>query len=285
MKHASGIGMELLVGAALSLALGATSSAQLARQGDLVRDGRAVSEGSLENDILWGPSRAPRPDAWAEAQVSLAKLELSFRLMGNDQIDPYAVSPLPSDLNKVLTLAGGKAGSAALIEVGLVSESPVVRHPALYPVAVFTGTFDPAGEFTVVLPPDLDLRGLGARGAQSPSRMRSAIVNFDEVMDEAFASWDELYGLSRPQAAGAGGRRVMQPNRRAGHSGQAQINHRSATREVDLEPRIIRCPPELPLPEEEIRAEKIYDIAPPKRAGLPGSMEKLRPSHRGGHIG
>lgn len=278
MKHAREIGMKWMVGAAVSVVLGTLSSAQFAGHGDERRPGRGLVVGSLENDVRRGPAEAPRPTDLAEREVSLANLELSVRLAGHAEIDPRALIPLPIDLRTVLTLTGGTPGRMAMIEVGRVSALPSHGREIFYGL-LFEGSFDASGVFEVVLPPALDLRGLGARGAEPPSR-RTAVVELGAAVEQAFASWEELNALPKPRAAGLPGQGQRIPGRRAGHAGQAEINRPAASREVDLgEGVVIVCPAE-----ESPRAEEIRDLARPRGAGNPGGMKELQIARRGGHV-
>jgi hypothetical protein len=245
MKDAREIRTRLAVGTALALALGAVPSAQITGRGDLPRCGQELLQGSLENDLRRGPGMAPR----------LASLELTVRLVGAE-IDPYALIPLAQDLGKVVTLSGGVPGCLAMIEVGLLSSSPATQALTLANKTVFTGTFDERGEFEIALPPALDL--------QSPGRMVSAVVSLDEAVDEAFATWEVLGSLPKPQAAGGAGSKheLRRPSQGAGHAGQAEIDR-------DLDPEV----------EEE-------DEGLPSPRGVSGGskQELRRPSRRGGHV-
>src|SRR5688572_17612671 len=190
MKQSIVIGKKLAVGAALSLMLGAASTAQ-----------RAGSTPSLQLDV---------------------------RLMGNDDIDPHAVIPLAMDLSKVLKLSGGAPGSMAIIEIGHVSGR---RGQSFSRCAVFTGPFGPTGQFEVVLPPVVDVRGFGARGAQAPDRMVTVAIDLDEAVEEAFVTWENLGSLPKPQGGfSAGGRSLA---RGPGRLGQAQDPDVMLTHELD----------------------------------------------------
>ena len=192
MKQAIAFGRKLAVGAALSLMLGAASTAQRA-------------------------ARAP-------------SLELTVHLMGNDDIDPRAVIPLAADLGKVLTLSGGAPGSMALIELGRAAGR---GGRSFVRCGVFTGPFGPTGQFEVVIPPSIDVRGLGARGAQAPTRMVTVVLDLDDAVEEAFVTWESLGSLPKPQGGFSGGGRVRTPGRIPGHLGQATVRGGMVTRAVD----------------------------------------------------
>lgn len=265
MKQAIAFGKKLAVGAALSLMLGAASTAQ-----------RAASAPSLE---------------------------LTVHLMGNDDIDPRAVIPLATDLIKVLRLSGGVAGRLALIEVG----APGRGGRAFSRCAVFTGPFGPTGQFEVVLPPSVDVRGMRARGAQAPTRMVTVAVDLDEAVEEAFVTWENLGSLAKPQGGFTPGGRSL--DRGPGRLRGAQDPEVFLTHELDnggsgvTGPAIVTswdnlgslpkplggvsagghsqgagvivCPANLPL----ISFVKLEDVAQPRRAGTPGGNSGSGPGH------
>jgi len=281
MERARGIGSRLWIGAVLVCALRASSTAQVTGHGT-PRHGRDVLQGSLANDVRRGPAGAPEPTEWREATVPEAALVLSLRL-AEPLLDPHAVLPLAQDLGKIVTLAGGKPGGVARIEVGRVTPPLHLRPPAFASVARFTGVFGPMGEFEVELPPTLDLRGLGARGADLPGRTVTAVVVLDEAAEGAFASWSLL---GRPSAPGAAvkpgaGHGLRRPSRGAGHTGQAMVDPILRQREVELD-GVISCPA---LPPAPIGVEVLGRLAPPGGAAGPGQVTELRrPTHRGGRV-
>jgi hypothetical protein len=279
MEHARGIGSRLSIGAALVVALGAWSSAQVTGHGE-PRRGRDVEQGSLANDVRRVPAEAQEPAEWHEATVPEAALVLSLRL-AEPQVDPRAVLPLAQDLGKIVTLAGGTPGGVARIEVGLAAPPLHLRPPSFAAVARFTGVFGPMGEFEVELPPSLDLRGLGARGADLPGRTATAVVDLDAAAEGAFASWSRLGRLSSPgAAAGPGsGHGLRRPSRGAGHAGQGAVDPR--LHQIELG-GVISCPV---LPPDRLGMEVLGRVARPAAAAGPGQGTELRrPVRRGGRV-
>ncbi|HEX6885872.1 MAG TPA: hypothetical protein VF530_21030 [Planctomycetota bacterium] len=279
MEHAGGIGSRRAIGAALLVALGASSSAQVTGHGEPHR-GWDVLVGSLANDVRRGPAEAPQPTQWHEATAPQAALVLSLRL-AEPLVDPRAVLPLAQDLGKIVTLAGGTPGGVALIEVGLAAPPLHLRPPAFASAARFTGVFGPMGQFSVELPPALDLRGLGARGADVPGRSVTAVVDLDAAAEEAFASWSLLGRLSSPDAAGrpGDGRELRRPSRGVGHTGHAAVD--PAIRERELG-GVISCPV---LPPAALGMERLGRITRPAGAAGPGQTTGLRrPERRGGRV-
>jgi hypothetical protein len=258
MKHAQSIGMKMAVGSALMLALGASTMAQVSGYGQ-VRRGRPLFEGSLENDI--------RPGI----------LNLHVRLVEHGGIDPAALIPTVDDFGVSLTLSGGLAGSPAAIEVGLLTSSITDRDHGLANGAVISGFFGQGGEFVVELPPNIEVRGLGARGAQVSGRMETVVVDLEEEVEEAFVSWQALSGLAKPKGAGPGGKHELQrPSRGAGSASRGQINRGPESRTVILEEEPVR-------EVNEVTFEELGSVAKPRMAGTAGGARELkRPGHKPG---
>lgn len=248
-KHAMEIGMKIVAGAGLVLALGSTVVAQRASNGGRGQD---VVQGSLENDLR--PGLVLRP------------------MLGHaSAVDPSAVIPMIDDFPVVLMLTGGAAGSAAAIEVGQLVE----RGHGLAGGAVISGFFGQNGEFVVDLPRELDVRGLGARGAQISGHEVTEVVDLGAAAQAAYASWLKLAGIADPLGAGPGGMHELQRPTLGGGAGmRAPAPDRTVSRTVDIEEPIVEEP-------STFGFDKLGEIAPPQSAGTAGGGHELQRPSRG----
>ena len=267
MKYARAMGWKKAVGAALALALGAVGSAQSV--GKLTPNGG----GSLANDVIFTPAmEAPRPSFWGEIGVELdstmsASLELGVQLAAGPEIDANAIFPVAEDLSTIVTLSGGAPGSVGMILIGRIAAP--VQPSSFSKAAVFSGTFGPSGQFEVVLPPHLDVRGFGAMGAAAPSGMATQVVVLDEAIPVAFADWQRLSGLAKPQGA----RPETKPAQHAGRLGQVKIdaNGRVVSRPAYLDEEEL---------EETYGMQKLGELARPQ-----GARPETKPAQHGGRLG
>lgn len=244
-KHAMEIGMKMAAGAGLALALGGLVSAQYTSDG---RSGRDLVLGSLENDL--------RPSL----------LNLRVVLQDRGEFDPQALIPVADDFDKLLILSGGGVRAGAAIELLRLDS----RGHGAASGAVISGFFGQNGEYVVELPKELDLRGLGARGAQFSGRTVTEVVDLDEAVAEAYASWVKLGEIARPQGAGPGGMQELQrPSRDAGAGMRAPAPTKMVTRSVDLGEEVTPVEP-------AITFEKLGSIARPQAAGSAGSKHELK---------
>ncbi|HEX6884639.1 MAG TPA: hypothetical protein VF530_14790 [Planctomycetota bacterium] len=245
-KHGMEIGMKMAASAGLLLALGGLGSAQHTSDG---RGGQELVRGSLENDL--------RPGL------------LNLRVMLRGEFDPQALIPVADDFDKLLVLSGGGVRAGAAIELLRLD----TRGHGAMGGAVISGFFGQNGEYVVELPKELDLRGLGARGAQFSGRLVTEVVDLDEAVAEAYATWIKLGEIAAPQGTGPGGMHGLQrPSRGAGAGLRAPAPTKMVTRSVDLG--------------EEAEAgsitfEKIGKIARPQAAGSAGSKHELKRPAKG----
>lgn len=238
MKNAHEIVIQSVAQAAAAIGLGLLASAQTTGGGE-PRHGRPVLEGSLENDIREGrgPRPAGEPQYWGEVVVDLSEdLTLTVRLMGNEEIDPAAVLPLAEDFDKALRIEGGLPGHVALVEIGSLVPSLDRRGHGLAGGAVISGFYGENGEFEVELPRELDVRQLGLRAASVPTRTVTEVVDLEEAVEAAFASFSPLGHVANPSAIGGAGMHELSrplPSQGAGRAARAAITGRSATVTVD----------------------------------------------------
>jgi len=242
-KHGMKIGIKMAAGAGMLLALGGLATAQHASDG---RGGQELVQGSLENDL--------RPAL------------LNLRVMLRGEFDPTALIPVAADFDKLLVLSGGALQAGAAIELVRLDS----RGQGAMSGAVISGFFGQNGEFVVELPKELDLRGLGARGAQFSGRQVTAVVDLDEAVEQAYASWMKLGEVARPQGAGPGGMHELQrPSRGSGAGLRAPAPTKMVTRSIDLGEAVTPVDP-------AISFEKLGEIARPQAAGSAGSKHELK---------
>jgi hypothetical protein len=275
MKNAHAIGMRMVGGLAIALALGAGASAQ---RGSTPGNGRRLDTGNLGNDIREGrgPRHAPKPSWGGEIGVDLTQeLALSVHVVDRRGIDPNAVIPIASDLEKVFRLSGGTPGALAAIEIG-----PALRldhrHLGISGGTLVSGVFSAIGVFEVTVPSSIDLRGYGVLGAQlSGRRMVTMLVDIEPAVEDAFADWMRLGDLAKPNAAGgAGSKKPLFQNRHGGGAlGGASVDGRFATRVANLGND---------LRDTSTDFEELGELADPQRAGSDLRQDFRRRS--GGHI-